>query len=128
KRREVAELRNQADTLVYQTEKFIADNPDTVPADVRSEVEQDIAALKKALETDDNDAVKTAFDKLSASRTKIGQAMYASAQQSQSDAGQDAAGDSTNDSTNDSTSGSAGSDDVVEGEIVDDDKPSNDPK
>ena len=120
KRREVAELRNQADTAVYQTEKFIADNPDTVPAEAKAEVEQDAAALKKALEGDDNDAIKTAFDKLSESRNKMGAAMYASAQQAQGDAG---AGEGA-------TAGESGAttdtedEDVVDAEIVDEDKQS----
>jgi molecular chaperone DnaK len=115
KRREAAELRNQADSAVYQTEKFIADNPDTIPADAKEEVERDAAELKKALEGDDNDAIKAAFDKLSESRNKMGAAMYASAQQSQTaDAG--------------ATSGESGEgaqsedEDVVDAEIVDDDK------
>ncbi|REF36660.1 molecular chaperone DnaK [Thermasporomyces composti] len=115
KRREAAELRNQADTLVYQTEKFLADNPDTVPADVKSEVERDIAEVKKALEGDDTSALKAAFDKLSASRTKIGQAIYANAQQSAT------AGESGG--TSASASGKD-DEDVVEAEIVDEDKPS----
>ncbi|MEQ4208131.1 molecular chaperone DnaK [Actinopolymorpha sp. B17G11] len=116
KRREAAELRNQADSAVYQTEKFIADNPDTVPADAKEEVERDAAELKKALEGDDNDAIKAAFDKLSESRNKMGAAMYASAQQSQTaDAGA---------TTDESGEGGAQTedDDVVDAEIVDDEK------
>ena len=121
KRREAAEQRNEADTLVYQTEKFIADNPDSVPADVKTEVEQDIAAVKKALEGDDNDAIKTAFDKLSESRTKIGSAMYANAQQAQSGEG---AGDADGTAGGEGPDGSGptaqGDDDVVDAEVVDD--------
>lgn len=116
RRREAAELRNQADSLVYQTEKFVADNPDSVPAEVKSEVEQDVAALKKALEGEDNDALKSAFDKLSESRTKMGSAIYANAQQAQgTPAGDTGAG------AGDASTG--GGDDVVEGEVVDEDKP-----
>ncbi|REF36665.1 molecular chaperone DnaK [Thermasporomyces composti] len=112
KRREAAELRNQADTLVYQTEKFLADNPDTVPADVKSEVERDIAEVKKALEGDDTSALKAAFDKLSASRTKIGQAIYANAQQN-------AASSGSSETTSQETPVDG---DVVEGEVVEDDQ------
>jgi molecular chaperone DnaK len=115
KRREAAELRNQADTAVYQTEKFIADNPDTVPAEAKEEVERDAAELKKALEGEDNDAIKAAFDKLSESRNKMGAAMYASAQQSQTaDAG------ATADESG--QAGQAEDEDVVDAEIVDDEK------
>ncbi|GAA2759813.1 hypothetical protein GCM10009872_51730 [Actinopolymorpha rutila] len=124
RRREAAELRNQADSLVYQTEKFVADNPDSVPAEVKSEVEQDVAALKKALEGEDNDALKAAFDKLSESRTKMGSAIYANAQQSQGTPAGDA-GEGTADADAAGAAGDAptnGGDDVVEGEVVDDDK------
>ncbi|SDS02050.1 molecular chaperone DnaK [Actinopolymorpha singaporensis] len=117
RRREAAELRNQADSLVYQTEKFVADNPDSVPAEVKSEVEQDVAALKKALEGEDNDALKSAFDKLSESRTKMGSAIYANAQQAQGTP----AGDTGAGAGDASTGG--GDDDVVDAEIVDEDKP-----
>ncbi|MFD2077709.1 molecular chaperone DnaK [Actinopolymorpha cephalotaxi] len=117
-RREAAELRNQADSLVYQTEKFVADNPDSVPAEVKSEVEQDTAALKKALEGEDADALKAAFDKLSESRTKMGSAIYANAQQSQG-----APAGEAGDATGSGDGSAAADDDVVDAEIVDDDKP-----
>ena len=55
-----AEVRNQADTLVYSTEKFLAENDEKVPADVKAEVEDAIADLKKAIEGNDIDAIKTA--------------------------------------------------------------------
>ncbi len=124
KRREVAEQRNQADAAVYQTEKFITDNPDTVPADSRAEVEKDVADLKKALEGDDNDAIKAAFDKLAESRTKMGAAMYATAQQSQSAGGEEGA--ATGEAGSESEQGDQADDDVVEAEIVDEDKPAGD--
>jgi molecular chaperone DnaK len=113
KRREAAELRNQADTLVYQTEKFLADNPDNVPADVKSEVERDIAEVKKAMEGNDTDALKAAFDKLSTSRTKIGQAIYANAQPAAA-ASSGSSGTSSQETPVDG--------DVVEGEVVEDDQ------
>ena len=117
KRREAAELRNQADTLVYQTEKFLAENTEAVPADVKSEVEQDIAATKKALEGDETETIKAAFDKLSASRTKIGEAMYAHAQQAQGGEGAEGAPGAEGP---DGSGPSAQDDNVVEAEVVDD--------
>ncbi|MEQ7124617.1 molecular chaperone DnaK [Actinopolymorpha sp. B11F2] len=124
KRREAAELRNQADTLVYQTETFLGENADSVPADVKSEVERDIAEVKKALEGDDHDTLKAAFDKLSASRTKIGEAMYAAAQQSQAQEQAADGGASGSGPDGSATADSdAGDDDVVEAEVVDDDQP-----
>ncbi len=120
-RREQAELRNTSDTLVYQTEKFIADNPDTVPAEAKTEVEADIQALKKALEGEDNDALKAAFDKLSDSRTRMGAAIYANAQQQQTtEGGEQPQGDATTDESTTSD------DDVVDAEIVDEEAPKTD--
>jgi len=117
KRREAAELRNQADTAVYQTEKFISENTDKIPADAKAEVERDLAAVKKALEGDDTDALRQAFDKLSESRSKMGAAMYASAQQAQTSGG--ATGEAA---SGGSESAQAEEEDVVEAEIVDEDK------
>ncbi|MBM7784090.1 molecular chaperone DnaK [Tenggerimyces flavus] len=124
KRREQAELRNTSDTLVYQTEKFLADNPDTVPAEAKTEVEADIQALKKALEGEDNDVLKTAFDKLSDSRTRMGAAIYANAQQQQtSEGGEAPQGDATTTDEN-----ATSDDDVVDAEIVDEDTSDTDGK
>ena len=55
KRREEAEVRNQADTLVYSTEKFLGENDDKVPADIKTEVQAAIAELKKAIEGNDTE-------------------------------------------------------------------------
>ena len=62
-RREEAEVRNRADTLAYQTEKFLGENADKVPDDIKSEVEESIAELKKALEGTDTEAIKEATEK-----------------------------------------------------------------
>src|SRR6188472_3015664 len=84
KRRESAETRNQAETLAYSIDKLIKDNDDKLPADVKSDVQADVDALKAALAGEDDDAVKTAFDKLNQSQGKLGEAIYASNQASQS--------------------------------------------
>src|SRR5690606_29476981 len=65
KRREEAETRNQAENLVYSTEKVLADNGDKVPAEVKTEVEEAIAEAKKALEAEDIEEVKSTMTKLS---------------------------------------------------------------
>ncbi|TDD28750.1 molecular chaperone DnaK [Kribbella turkmenica] len=115
KRREAVENRNQAEGLVYQTEKFLSENEDKVPDDVKTEVKDGVAELKKALEGDDADAIKAASEKLAQSSQKMGAAMYANAQ---------AAGDSADESTSsDSTSSTSSDDDVVDAEIVDEDRP-----
>ncbi|MEU4606786.1 molecular chaperone DnaK [Kribbella sp. NPDC023972] len=113
KRREAVENRNQAESLVYQTEKFLSENEDKVPDDVKTEVKDGVAELKKALEGDDADAIKAASEKLAQSSQKMGAAMYANAQ---------AAGGSEEGASTDSSSSST-DDDVVDAEIVDEDRP-----
>ncbi|MCS5717331.1 molecular chaperone DnaK [Herbiconiux sp. CPCC 205763] len=118
KRREAAEVRNQAETLAYSTDKLIKDNDDKLPDDVKSEVQADVDALKSALAGEDDDAVKTAFDKLNESQQKLGQAIYASAQ---ADAAAPEAG------AEEPTESSSSDDDVVDAEVVEDeDEPKKD--
>jgi molecular chaperone DnaK len=83
RRREEAEVRNQADTLVYSTEKFLSENDDKVPADVKSEVQSAIADLKKAIEGNDIEAIKTASERAAQVSQKMGTAIYQAAQASQ---------------------------------------------
>lgn len=80
KRREVAEVRNQAETRSYSIEKLIKDNEDKIPAEVKTSVQADVDALKTALAGDDEDAVKSAYDKLNVSQQQLGEAIYASSQ------------------------------------------------
>ncbi|WP_433163381.1 molecular chaperone DnaK [Kribbella sp. CA-247076] len=114
KRREAVESRNQAEGLVYQTEKFLSENEDKVPDDVKTEVKDGVAELKKALEGDDADAIKAASEKLAQSSQKMGAAMYANAQ---------AAGGSADEGATSSEGSTANDDDVVDAEIVDEDRP-----
>ena len=83
RRREEAEIRNQADTLVYSTEKFLAENDEKVPADVKSEVQTAIADLKKAIEGNDIEVIKTASEHAAQVSQKMGTAIYAAAQAAQ---------------------------------------------
>lgn len=76
KRKELIDLRNQADTLVYTAEKALRDGGDKVPAEVRKLVEEKIEAVKKAKEGSDAPALKRALDEMSQEISKIGQAMY----------------------------------------------------
>ncbi|ATL31894.1 molecular chaperone DnaK [Streptomyces formicae] len=80
RRREAAETRNQAEQLVYQTERFLRDNEERVPADTKSEVEAAAAELKELLKNrpDDTAALRTGAEKLASVSQKMGQAMYAS--------------------------------------------------
>ncbi|MGW7462394.1 Hsp70 family protein, partial [Streptomyces sp. NPDC054797] len=112
RRREAAESRNQGEQLVYQTEKFVKDNEDKVPADVKTEVEAAVSELKETLKGEDTAEIRTATEKLAAVSQKLGQAIYADAQAAQGAAG--AAGDAGQ---------AKADDDVVDAEIVDDEKP-----
>jgi molecular chaperone DnaK len=108
-RREAVETRNQADSLVYSTEKFLADNSDKVPDDVKTEVQADVDALKATLENAEatSDDIRGGITKLGESSQKMGAAMYAAAEADQAAAG-----------GTDSSTGAA-DDDVVDAEIVD---------
>jgi molecular chaperone DnaK len=110
-RRESAEVRNSAEQLVYSIEKLIKENDDKLPADVKSEVQGDVDALKSALAGDDDAAVKTAFDKLNESQGKLGEAIYAT---SQADA---AAADSA-----EQPADASSDEDVVDAEVVEDEE------
>ncbi|MFD4975335.1 molecular chaperone DnaK [Streptomyces sp. NPDC058424] len=110
KRRETAETRNQAEQLVYQTENFLRDNGDRVPADTKSEVEAAAAEVKALLEQQaETPALRTAIDKLASVSQRMGQAMYAQAQQS----GTESTGPQTAPPDEDT---------VVDAEIVDDER------
>jgi molecular chaperone DnaK len=104
-RREEAEVRNQAESLVHQTEKFIKDNEDKVPADVKEKVEAAIKEANDALAGTDIAAVKTAVEKLATESQALGQAIY------EASAAEEAA--------NTDGSGANGADDVVDAEVVD---------
>jgi molecular chaperone DnaK len=86
--RERIETRNEADNLAYQAEKALRDAGDKVPADVKSDVEQKVAAVKDALKTDDTEKIKSAAEALRQSSTKIGEAMYKADQAAQSQSGE----------------------------------------
>jgi molecular chaperone DnaK len=107
-RREAVETRNQADQLVYGTEKFIADEGDKVSDELKAEVQADVDALKALLENAESSAEDLAAGvaKLDASRQKMGAAMYAAAEADASAAG--------------GATGATGEadDDVVDAEIV----------
>lgn len=116
-RREEAETRNQAETLVYQTEKFVKDNDEKLPADVKEKVNAAIAEANEALKGTDNEAIKKAVEKLATESQALGAALY-----QQADAAGAGAGAGTGDDGQ-PTGGGTGqaADDVVDAEIVDED-------
>ena len=76
RRRAEVETRNQADTLVYSTEKLLQDNADKVPPDLKEEVEGKIAALRNAIAANNVAEMQTAMTDLNNSMQKLGQAVY----------------------------------------------------
>lgn len=113
RRREAAETRNQGEQLVYQTEKFLKDNEDKVPGDVKTEVETALGELKETLKGEDTTEIRTATEKVAAVSQKLGQALYADAQAQQAAGGAEAG----------AGAGQAkAEDDVVDAEIVDDER------
>jgi molecular chaperone DnaK len=74
--REKIEARNTGDTMAYSIEKTLQDLGDKVPADIKKDVEEKLAALRDALKTDDVERIKSATEALRASSTKIGEIMY----------------------------------------------------
>ena len=103
-RREAADTRNAAESVAYSVEKLLKENGDKLPENVKTEVQGDVDELKKALEGDDDAAVKSAFEKLQASQSKLGEALYAAAQAEASE------------------SKPAADEDVVDAEVIDEDE------
>ena len=111
RRREEAEVRNNADTLVYQTEKLLKDQGDKFEGDEKANVEGALEELKKAQSGEDLDAIKSATEKLMTSSQSFSQRLYEQASQDGASAG---AGESAG-------SASSNDDDVVDAEVVDED-------
>ncbi|MXY24481.1 MAG: molecular chaperone DnaK [Acidobacteria bacterium] len=118
-RREAVEMKNQADQAVYQAEKLLADAGDKLGADERKPVEEAVAALKSASERDDVSAIKPALDSLMAVMQGVSQKLYAQSAQEQKDAG---ATNGKEDGPGTPPGASGGDDDVIDAEVVDDQK------
>ncbi|MGC0251877.1 molecular chaperone DnaK [Pseudactinotalea sp. Z1748] len=123
KRREEADTRNSAEQLAYSTERLLTDNAEKLPEDVSSEVKGKVDELKKALEGEDIEAIKTAQTELSTASQKIGEALYAQ-QQSESGAAGGAGGDSGTTEGQAPDAGAGEDEDIVDAEIVDEDEES----
>ena len=119
KRREAVEMRNEADGLAFRTEKLLSENADSIGDDVKAPVQESLDKLKEALKgTDNDDEVKAAMEDLNTKASAMGQAMYAAAQNQQQAAGEPG----TESAQQDAPAGDAADDDVVDAEIVDDEK------
>ncbi|MBK1784727.1 molecular chaperone DnaK [Prauserella cavernicola] len=121
-RREEAETRNQAETLVYQTEKFVKDNDEKLPDELKGKVKTAIDEANESLKGTDTAKVREAIEKLNAASQELATALYAdTGAQAQGAPGADGAGaaGATGDAPG-ADGGSAKADDVVDAEIVDD--------
>jgi molecular chaperone DnaK len=107
KRREQIELRNQADTLVYTTDKTLKEHGEKVDEATRARIEEALGDLKKALDADDSDAIRSGMEAVGSRSQELAQAIYAAAQET-ADAG-----------TGGGAQDHAGDDEVVDAEIVD---------
>jgi molecular chaperone DnaK len=76
KRRELIDLRNQADSLAYNTEKLVQDNADKVPEDQRKALEDAVAEARKAIETDDQAAIRSAHETLTRLNHQLAETLY----------------------------------------------------
>ncbi|HSV67747.1 MAG TPA: molecular chaperone DnaK [Mycobacteriales bacterium] len=115
KRREEAEVRNTADALLFQTERFLAENGEKIPAEKKTELEDAMGELRASLGGADVNAIKAAQEKVGKVSQEIGGAMYA---QAQAEAGA-AGGPAGAPGAGPGASGAAKDDDVVDAEIVD---------
>ena len=112
KRREEAEVRNQAESLVYQTEKFVKENDEKLPGRRQGRVNAALGEAQEALKGTDTDAIKAAMEKLATESQKMGSALY----QQQADAARPARRPVP------AAASPSQADDVVDAEIVDEDK------
>lgn len=114
-RREVADLRNQADTLVYQTEKVLTEQGEKVPGDEKTAAESALARLKEALAGEDTEAIKTGLEELTTTSQAFTQKLYEAT--AAENAGQYDQGEGA-------SSGATGADDdeVVDAEVIDEDE------
>jgi len=108
RRREEAEVRNNADSLVYQTEKVLREQGDNVSAEEKAAVEQPLSDLRKALESNDTAAIKTATEALMSASQAFSQKLYEAAARDANAAGSSASGQT---GPND--------DEIVDAEIID---------
>ena len=107
KKKEEAEVRNTADTLVYTTEKTIKDLGEKVPEETKTACEDAIAQVRKAVESDDVDAIKTASEKLQETSYKLAEIVYQEAQAASEQSEGETAGEP------------AGDEEVADYEVVD---------
>jgi molecular chaperone DnaK len=110
------QTRNEADTFAYSIEKTVRDLGDKVPAEIKKDVEEKIAALRETLKGDDTQRIKTAMDELRTAAQKIGELMYQAEQAKQQPSPNGEQGQPTEEPAG-ATAGERKSDDTIEGEF-----------
>jgi molecular chaperone DnaK len=122
-RREEAETRNSAEQLVYSTEKFLTDNDANLPTDGKEKVKEAVEDLKKALAGEDGAEVKAKHETLARVSQELGSSLYAQqAAQAQAGTDDDVPGGGASSTAGADGSGGVGEDDVVDAEIVEEDR------
>jgi molecular chaperone DnaK len=109
KRKEAAELRNQADTLAYQTDKTLKEHGDKLDEATKADIEQALTELREALKGDEADTIKTKMEALASKSQQLAQAIY----QANADEGAPADGTAAGDD------GSANDDEIFDAEVID---------
>ena len=120
KRREVVDLKNQADQVVYQMEKTLKEHGDKVPANIRGDIESALNNLKETAKGDDGDAIKRSMDKLNEVSQELGKIMYEEAAKKQAAAGGTAPQPDAEDPKGEPAEGEVrrkGDDDVIDAEF-----------
>ena len=114
-RRESVELRNEADALAFRTEKILTDHADILTDEMKAEIQEGVNRLKEALKGENNDdEIKTVMEQVNQRAATMGQSIYQAAQaKAQAEAQEQAAAEGE--------APTAGDDDVVDAEIVDED-------
>ena len=115
RRKEEAEIRNNADSLVYQTEKLLKDQAGQFSGAEKERVEADLRALKDAISGNDNEAIKSATERLASGVQELGKRLYEAASAGASAGG----GPGDGGYTNAASDNGATDDEVVDAEIVD---------
>ena len=116
-KKEMADTKNQADTLIYSTEKALKDYGDKVSEDEKKKIQENIDALKKANEGENLEAIKKGIEELNNASMKLGEAIYKQ-QQAQAGATSGASAESQSTDSSANSSSSTGNDDVVDADYT----------
>jgi molecular chaperone DnaK len=122
KRREIIDIKNQADQMVYNLEKLLRENKDKIPADEAAQVQAEIDNTKKAAEGEDVDAIKQAMEKLSQASHKLTEMMYQQATQQQQTQQQAGGPQGATEGQAQPEEQEESDEEVIDAEVVDEDK------